>query len=245
MFISTPEYFIHVFLDKLFVCNVDCAALDVGKVCEELRTHRLKSISHTDDKTQACNDCHQVATCVCAQPLDMKIMNSPAHSNAIIDKRNGLVSDNNGTASPTLAYLKDIVKSPSQNFASVSLSIKNGSKRFQNLNTDGINAATTINTPPKTPVCPSVVSNSASKKASVVTITQNGNSTVIEISNKSANECGSGSKPSNSRPPLFSGVYPPEFYDLMRRLLDVNPNTRISAEQALLHPFLRGARVNL
>uniref|UniRef100_A0A0A9YHR4 non-specific serine/threonine protein kinase n=1 Tax=Lygus hesperus TaxID=30085 RepID=A0A0A9YHR4_LYGHE len=33
-------------------------------------------------------------------------------------------------------------------------------------------------------------------------------------------------------------IFPPEAYDLLRRLLDLDPSTRISAEEALQHPFI-------
>lgn len=46
------------------------------------------------------------------------------------------------------------------------------------------------------------------------------------------------------RPPLYAAPYPKSFYDLLGRLLDLYPASRISAEQALQHPFLEGARIN-
>ncbi|KAF2363620.1 Protein kinase-like domain [Trinorchestia longiramus] len=46
------------------------------------------------------------------------------------------------------------------------------------------------------------------------------------------------------RPPLYNKPYPRDLYNLIERLLDLNPNTRISASAALKHPFLQGARIN-
>jgi serine/threonine protein kinase len=46
------------------------------------------------------------------------------------------------------------------------------------------------------------------------------------------------------RPSLFGRPYPRSLFNLIERLLDLNPNTRISAAEALKHPFLQGARIN-
>ncbi|KAA0194687.1 hypothetical protein HAZT_HAZT001600 [Hyalella azteca] len=46
------------------------------------------------------------------------------------------------------------------------------------------------------------------------------------------------------RPSLFGKPYPRSLFNLIERLLDLNPNTRISAAEALKHPFLQGARIN-
>ena len=39
----------------------------------------------------------------------------------------------------------------------------------------------------------------------------------------------------------FRDIFPDSAYDLLNRLLDMNPHTRISADEALNHPFLAGA----
>ena len=54
----------------------------------------------------------------------------------------------------------------------------------------------------------------------------------------------SGSLRRSSRACLFAGEYPASFYDLLRKLLQPQPSLRISAEEALQHSFLEGARIN-
>jgi len=46
------------------------------------------------------------------------------------------------------------------------------------------------------------------------------------------------------RAPLYGGSYPAGLYALLTRLLELDPNRRISAEEALQHPSLAGAHIS-
>ncbi|XP_071521178.1 uncharacterized protein [Panulirus ornatus] len=217
-------------LGKLLTCSEERNPLDLMKVCEILRNNSLKD-NNTCSNVELCVGCRQQGVCVCLSPPTRSFNPSRnmgyhnkrrTHVQEFHHQKKGILPLANTCPSPIKKRNKSQIsqKSPSKFFSLSSLnrikSLETGSEKIYD--------KTDTQTCDRASPC--------SEKHCV-----ENSSCGLHHDTFSTNFIESPAKEVTSTSTAPSG-YPLLVYHLLSRLLDPNPETRITAEEALAHPFL-------
>ncbi|XP_071521179.1 uncharacterized protein [Panulirus ornatus] len=215
---------------KLLTCSEERNPLDLMKVCEILRNNSLKD-NNTCSNVELCVGCRQQGVCVCLSPPTRSFNPSRnmgyhnkrrTHVQEFHHQKKGILPLANTCPSPIKKRNKSQIsqKSPSKFFSLSSLnrikSLETGSEKIYD--------KTDTQTCDRASPC--------SEKHCV-----ENSSCGLHHDTFSTNFIESPAKEVTSTSTAPSG-YPLLVYHLLSRLLDPNPETRITAEEALAHPFL-------
>lgn len=223
-------------IGKLLTCSEDRNPLDLMKVCEILRNNNLKN-SDTRGRREPCVRCCQQDTCVCISTPARSFSPSQglgyqnkkrAHVQESHHQRKGIVPSGNTCPSPPKKRTKPQIsqKSPSKHFfvfLEQDLSFVNKTKSID-IDSQNICNKTGFQTGDQTSPC---------SKEKIIGTSSLG--VHHETFSTNFNESPADGIASTCTTP---SEYPLLVYHLLLRLLDPNPETRITAEEALAHPFL-------
>nr|XP_045597044.1 uncharacterized protein LOC123757456 isoform X1 [Procambarus clarkii]XP_045597045.1 uncharacterized protein LOC123757456 isoform X1 [Procambarus clarkii]XP_045597046.1 uncharacterized protein LOC123757456 isoform X1 [Procambarus clarkii] len=229
-------------LGKLLTCSEDRKPLDLMKVCEILRNNTLRSrgaCGNSNVKTEQCPGCYQRDICVCLAP-PVKSSGSSQSSGYNGKKRIQVHGANLHKRGPIPSGSACLLSS--QKRTKVQISQMMPQLYFPLFSRDSlissINKATSLDIDCQQSVnkMNAQVTEAAStcfRKDLMETISHGMSRDILPQNVNSEFQCGSTSSACTS-----AVVYPPLVYHLLLKLLDPNPETRITAEEALSHPFL-------
>ncbi|XP_047485260.1 cell division cycle 7-related protein kinase-like isoform X3 [Penaeus chinensis] len=223
-------------LGKLFTCSETRNPLDLMKVCEILRSNSRRSNINTDKETlpQPCPSCYQQDMCVCLIP-PTKATTSQNASGQSSKKRSQAQERHQPLKTPG-AHRKGStlvgVSSTSRTEPEVVAISKKAQEQIQ-VQPQGPTTTTPkeeeqTRAPASDSSCIVVTPSSSCKKMQPEPELPRDSLEVIEVKIKEDRHCNA-----------VAAAYPPLVYHLLIRLLDPNPDTRITAQEALDHPFLK------
>ncbi|KAK7073476.1 hypothetical protein SK128_019855, partial [Halocaridina rubra] len=201
---------------KLFTASEDRKPLDLMKICEILRNSNQKSDTdwsgdvRSDEDVSICSGCHQRGICVCLSQAKTDFDQSNKKINFKLESRLLKDQQENTISSPHSKLIKNIM---GMSFLSDSKASK--SDLISNNYNDAVS---------------DIMDQFFVRKESFGE---------IGIANSSTTEPLHLISDGNPMRPSKGTVYPTSVYHLLIRFLDPDPEARITAEEALRHPFFK------
>ncbi|XP_042219993.1 uncharacterized protein LOC121864894 [Homarus americanus] len=232
-------------LGKLLTCSEDKKPLDLMKVCEILRNKTVNKevCGNATLKMEPCVGCHQQDICVCLIPPTKPSSSSQVSGNhskkrtqmqdSISQKKN-LMPSGTMHLSPTKKKIKVQITQKSQYEYFVGYSREELISYINETSSAGIDSQHIFD---KADAHTAKTSSTCSKKEVIENLPygipqkMSRNSSVSPVGDVSSTVTG-------------PCLYPPLVYHLLLRLLDPNPDSRITAEEALAHPFLKSQSIH-
>ncbi|XP_063611259.1 cell division cycle 7-related protein kinase-like [Penaeus indicus] len=223
-------------LGKLFTCSETRNPLDLMKVCEILRSNSRRSNINIDKETlpQPCPSCYQQEMCVCLIPPTKATTSQNASGQS--GKKRSQAQERHQPPKTPGAHRKGNTLGGVSSTSRTEPEAAGTSKKAQEQVQAQPQGPTT--TTPKEEdqtraaasdsSCIVVTPSSSCKKMQPEPELPRDSLEVIEVKIKEDRHCNA-----------VAAAYPPLVYHLLIRLLDPNPDTRITAQEALDHPFLK------
>lgn len=206
------------------------------KVCEILRGNSRRSNINTDKETmpQPCPSCYQQEMCVCLIP-PTKATTSQNASGQAGKKRSQAQERYQPLKTPgahrkgnTLAGVSSTSRTESEVIATSKKAQEHMQAQPQGPTTTTPKEEEQTRAAASDSSCIVVTPSSSCKKMQPEPELPRDSLEVIEVKIKEDRHCNA-----------VAAAYPPLVYHLLIRLLDPNPDTRITAQEALDHPFLK------
>lgn len=222
-------------LGKLFTCSETRNPLDLMKVCEILRSNSRRSNINIDKETmsQPCPSCYQQEMCVCLIPPTKATTSQTASGQASkkrsqAQERQPLKTPGTQRKGNTLAGASSTSRTESEAAATSKKAQEQMQVQPQGPATPKLKEEEQTKAAASDSSCIVITPSSSCKKMQPEPELPRDSLEVIEVKIKEDRHCNA-----------VAAAYPPLVYHLLIRLLDPNPDTRITAQEALDHPFLK------
>ncbi|KAK4303623.1 hypothetical protein Pmani_024382 [Petrolisthes manimaculis] len=226
-------------IEKLVTCSVEKQPLDLMKVCEILRNNTGSEVGGGDEcvtGSRVCPGCRQRNICVCMVPPSTAAASSGKKKMITQDpQRKSGFSITNLSPSSSSRKAKSVTSQKDTGTLSTQQHHHLLTQAHNNILKETSEHSSTnkvILTHPGLPPSPSSSPHPEKRDSN-----ENPSPAVTNDILKISDHISSSSRKSGCAPP----VYPRQVYHLLLRLLDPDPETRITAENALAHPFLTSA----
>lgn len=219
----------------MFTCSETRNPLDLMKVCEILRSNSRRSNINIDKETmsQPCPSCYQQETCVCLIPPTKATTSQTASGQASkkrsqAQERQPLKTPGTQRKGNTLAGASSTSRTESEAAATSKKAQEQMQVQPQGPATPKLKEEEQTKAAASDSSCIVITPSSSCKKMQPEPELPRDSLEVIEVKIKEDRHCNA-----------VAAAYPPLVYHLLIRLLDPNPDTRITAQEALDHPFLK------